>query len=160
VPYPTWADGGLITAPPGNVVDYGRVEALILELCERFDVQEVAMDAWNATASINRLTEAGVPVVTHRQGFISMSPPMKEAERLILSGKIRHGAHPVLRWCVGNVVPDRDPAGNIKPSKARAKERIDLAVAMVMAVGRASAGEGSGSVYNDESARPDGILIL
>ncbi|SDD71874.1 terminase large subunit [Rhodospira trueperi] len=159
VPYPAWADSGLLTATPGNVVDYAAVEACIIDLCERFNVQEVAMDQWNATGSITRLQDAGVPVTTHRQGFVSMSPPMKDTERLILSGKIRHGGHPVLRWCVANVVPDKDPAGNIKPSKARAKERIDAAGALIMAVGRAVVGEG-GSVYDDEDARPEGLLIL
>lgn len=160
VPYPAWADTGLLTATPGTVVDYGAVEACIIGLCARFDVREVAMDQWNATGSITRLQEAGAPVTTHRQGFVSMSPPMKDTERLILSGKVRHGGHSVLRWCVGNVVPDKDPAGNIKPSKARAKERIDAATALIMAVGRAVAGEGGSSIYNDETARPDGFLIL
>ncbi|MBB4287500.1 terminase large subunit [Roseospira goensis] len=160
VPYPSWCDTGLLTATPGNVVDYGAVEACIMDLCARFDVREIAMDQWNATATINRLTEAGLPVATHRQGFLSMSAPMKDTERLNLSGKIRHGGHEVLRFCVGNVTPDRDPAGNIKPSKTRSKERIDAATALIMAVGRAVAGDGGGSIYNDETARPDGFLIL
>jgi len=160
VPYPAWADAGLLTATPGPVVDYGTVEACIMGLCERFDVREIAMDPWNATATVSRLQEAGLPVVTHRQGFVSMSAPMKDTERLALAGKLRHGGHAPLRWAVSNVVPDRDASGNVKPSKARAKERIDAAVAMIVAVGRAAAGDSGGSIYDDEDARPGGLLIL
>ncbi|WP_413207009.1 terminase large subunit [Rhodospirillum sp. A1_3_36] len=160
VPYPAWAEQGFITACPGPVVDYGMVEERIKDIAGRFRVCEIAMDKWNATGTISRLLEEDLPVVTHQQGFVSMSPPMKEAQRLILQGKIRHGGHPVLRWCVSNVIPDKDAAGNIKPSKARVLERIDGAAAMIMAVGRALAGESGASVYNDADARPDGFLII
>ena len=89
-----------------------------------------------------------------------MNSPMKDTQRLILSGHLRHNGHPVLRWCVANLVPERDAAENIKPGKTRSKERIDGAVAMIMAVGRACLGDHGGSIYDDEDARPDGLLVL
>ena len=48
-----------------------------------------------------------------------------------------HGGHPVLTWMAGNLVARQDPAGNIKPDKAKSTEKIDGMVALIMAVDRA-----------------------
>ncbi len=68
-----------------------------------------------------------------------------------MEGKIQHGGHPVLRWMAGNVVVDRDPAENIKPTKAKSPEKIDGIVAAIMALDRCIRNEGveQGSVYDD-----------
>jgi phage terminase large subunit-like protein len=79
-----------------------------------------------------------------------MSEPTKELEALVIGGKLRHGGNPILRWMAGHVTVETDPAGNIKPSKKRSKDRIDGIVATVMALGRAMVGTASGnrpSVY-------------
>lgn len=44
VPYPRWATKGQITATPGNVIDYRAVEQRIRDLCQEFDVLEIAFD--------------------------------------------------------------------------------------------------------------------
>ena len=52
---------------------------------------------------------------------------------------------PLLEWCVGNVVGRPDRRGNLYPAKPRPEQKIDAAVALMMAVGRAmaeDAGEG------------------
>jgi phage terminase large subunit-like protein len=77
-------------------------------------------------------------MVPIRQGFATLSAPTKELEKLVLSGRIGHGAHPVLRWCASNVTVETDPAGNLKPSKAKSTERIDLIAALITALARAS----------------------
>jgi phage terminase large subunit-like protein len=93
----------------------------------------------------------GFTVVPFGQGFKDMSPPAKELLRLTMDGKIAHGGHPALRWMVDNIHVRTDPAGNIKPDKERSTERIDGAVAAIMALDRALRnGQGSGaSVYDD-----------
>jgi phage terminase large subunit-like protein len=92
------------------------------------------------------------------QGFKDMSPPTKEFYKLLMEGRIIHGGNPVMRWMAGNVVVDRDPAENIKPTKAKSPEKIDGIVAAIMALDRcirhASA---SGSVYDDPA---HGLLIF
>ena len=91
----------------------------------------------------------------HRKGFISMNDPIKQTQKLILDGKLRHGGHPVLAWCISNVATRKDPAGNIKFDKDKSSEKIDLAVALVMAVGRAVLGKQKRSVYEDR-----GVITL
>lgn len=153
VPYPVWRDQGHITATDGNVVDYDVVETIVMQLAERYDLKELAIDRWNSTGTQTRLTAAGITVVPFGQGFASMTAPAKDLEKLVLEGRIRHGGHPVLRWCIGNTVVQTDPAGNIKPAKNQSTERIDLTVALVMALGRAMVHSPVGSVYEDRGMR-------
>jgi len=121
----------------GNVVDYDVIRRRINELGERFKIREIAIDRWNATQLAVQLQGDGFEVVTFGQGFRDMSGPTKELEKLVISGKLRHGNHPVLRWMASNVSVETDAAGNLKPSKKKSTERIDGIVAGIMALGRA-----------------------
>jgi phage terminase large subunit-like protein len=141
VPYDLWRDQGHLIATEGDVVDYEVVREHIRELGEVLDIQEIAIDRWNSTGLQTQLTGDGFTVVQFGQGFASMSAPTKELERLLLLKALRHGGHPVLRWMADNVAVNQDPAGNIKPDKAKSTERIDGIVALVMAIGRATSQE-------------------
>ncbi len=90
----------------------------------------------------NTLDSMRFPMVEHRQGFASMSGPMKRVEERVAQNRIRHAGNPVLAWQVSNVHRDEDAAENIKPNKKKSQGRIDAAVAMIMAVGRATANDG------------------
>lgn len=137
VNYDLWKRQGHILSTAGNVVDYDYIEQFILGLRERYDIREIAYDRWNAQQLVQHLTDEGLAMVPMGQGFVSMSNPTKDLMRLTLEGKLAHGGHPVLRWCMDNIVVRTDPAGNIKIDKARATEKVDAAVALVMALDRA-----------------------
>jgi phage terminase large subunit-like protein len=137
VPYERWARQGLIEMTPGNVIDYDRIRMRINELGQRFHIQELAIDPWNATQLSLQLQGDGFEVIQFGQGFKEMTAPTKEFEKLVISRKIRHGGNPVLRWMAGNVSAETDAAGNLKPSKKKSNERIDGIVAAIMAMGRA-----------------------
>ena len=147
VNYDLWKRQGFIFATEGNVVDYEAIEQKILQLREYYDIREIAYDRWNATLLVQHLSDEGLTMVPFGQGMVSMSPPTKELMRLTLEEKLAHGGHPVLRWCMDNAVVQTDAAGNIKLSKEKATEKIDLAVALVMALDRAIRNETAGSVY-------------
>ena len=116
VPYETWVRQGYITATPGNVIDYDYILAQIDEDAQMYDLHEIAFDRWGATRIVQDLQEMGLTVVQFGQGFASMSAPMKELEKLILSHRLAHGNNPVLTWMADNLVASVDPAGNIKLS--------------------------------------------
>src|SRR5690606_30572061 len=141
VPYPRWAAEGFITPTPGNVTDYRAVENFIRDLCPRFDVREIAFDPAYAQGVMAPLHEDGLPVATMRQGWVTMAPAIRELERAIIGRRFRHGGNPVLRWCFENIAVETDKAGNKSFHKGKSRERIDLAVAAAMAVGRASNGD-------------------
>jgi phage terminase large subunit-like protein len=67
-----------------------------------------------------------------------MSPATKAFEERILNRQLIHDGNPVLTWAMSNVSIESDAAGNKKPNKDRSRERIDPAVAAVMAVGIAA----------------------
>lgn len=148
VPYSQWEREGLLTMTPGDVIDFDVIRRDIKELGERFEIRQIAIDRWNATHLTTQLGGDGFDVVPFGQGFASMSGPTKELETLVLSGRLRHGGHPVLRWMASNVAVEMDASGNLKPSKKKSIEKIDGIVASVMAVGLASARTSVGSVYD------------
>lgn len=160
VPYTTWAEDGFITPTPGDVVDYGAVEDRIRDLCDEFDVREIAFDPYLAQQMMGNLGDDGLPVVAMRQGSLTMGPAIRDLEHAIVGGRIAHGGHPILRWNFSNVVVETDKAGLKAFNKGKARDRIDGAVACAMAVSRAMAGESACSIYDDPDARPDGLLIL
>ena len=137
------------------MVDYGVVETYTAELAERFRVEAIAIDRWNSTGTQTRLQEIGLPVVAFGQGFASMSSACKEVERLILNRQLVHDGNPVMRWCLSNVAIAQDPAGNIKIDRQKAKEKVDGAVALAMAIGVASAAP-AGSIYAE---RPSFLVV-
>ena len=139
VSYLDWIKDGYITPTGGNVIDYEHLFEHIMRDKEMFDIKEMAFDRWNASSIVTKMTEAGIPCVGFGQGFKSMSSPVKAIESLVLQGKLNHGDNPVLAWCVNNVLIVSDPADNVKMDKSKAVERIDGAVALAMAIGRAEA---------------------
>lgn len=156
VPYDIWEKQGYIMSTEGNVIHYDFIEKFIMDLSEKYHILEIAVDRWNATQMIQNLEGEGFTIVPFGQGFSSMSAPTKEFYRLLMEGRIIHGGNPVLRWMAGNVVIDTDPAGNIKVTKAKSKEKIDGIVAAIMALDRCIRQEGqSGSVYDER-----GLLVF
>ncbi len=157
VPYDTWARRGLLNVTAGNVVDYAAIEQFIAELAERYRIAEISFDRWNATYLTQRLEgEYDFTMVQFGQGFSSMSAPTKELERLILERKLAHNGNEILRWNVDNLVVETDAAGNIKPSKRKATEKIDGVVALIMSLSRATINSaGQSSVYDSR-----GLLFI
>jgi len=65
------------------------------------------------------------------------SPAIIELEAAMRSGRLRHDGDPVLGWCRSNVVGEADMRGNGYPTTAQPDQKIDAAIAVMMAVGRA-----------------------
>jgi len=139
VPYDAWVRQGYISVTPGDVIDYDFILAQVSEDAQAYDIAELAFDRWGATYIQTKLQELGGEdwLVQFGQGFSSMSPPMKDLEKIILGGRFAHGNNPVLSWMADNLVARMDPAGNIKPDKEHSREKIDGMVALIMALDRA-----------------------
>jgi len=75
--------------------------------------------------------------------------------KLTLEKRIAHGGHPVLTWMMDNIYVKTDPAGNIKPDKEKSTEKIDGAVALIMALDRLIRNENKESVYDER-----GLILL
>lgn len=157
VPYDVWLKTGHLEITEGNVVHYGYIEKFIEELGTKYNIKEIAFDRWGAVQMVQNLEGMGFTVVPFGQGFKDMSPPTKELMKLVLERKLAHGKHPVLRWMMDNIFIRRDPAGNIKPDKEKSTEKIDGAVATIMALDRAIRCE---NVNNTSVYDGRGILFI
>jgi phage terminase large subunit-like protein len=140
-----WASAGFLTVTDGDVIEYEAVYEKIKSLAQQYRIIDIAIDRWNCAQLAQQMMTDGLSVVAFGQGYASMSPAAKDFEALMISEKLRHSGHPVLRWCSGNCSIEADAAGNIKPSKGRSSEKIDLLVASIMAVARARVGEAGGA---------------
>ena len=132
-----WIADGQIIATEGNVTDYSYIKAKIIELAQQYDIKDIAFDRFNASQLVIDLQNEGLQMFPFGQGFISMSSPTKELERLVKDGQLKHDGNPVTRWMMGNILLKSDPAGNIKIDKAKSGDKVDGPVSIVMALGTA-----------------------
>lgn len=156
-----WADQGYLEVTPGNIIDYDQIYDQLLTDMNTFDILSMAYDPYGGSGLIPKLASEGLPLVKLRQGTVSLSPPMKEWQRLVYSGTkknpvFRHH-NPVADWCVGNLVVATDSSGNIKPDRAKSTEKIDLVAACVDAVSELTAKFGDRSV---DSPSYSGMSLL
>lgn len=142
VPYDVWEKQGYLKTTPGASIEYEFVAAYLRrEVFDRHDVQAIAFDRWNWRFLKPWLEKVWftedelAKFVEFGQGYISMSPAVRELEAKLLGNKLRHGNHPVLTMCAANAVVQTDPAGNRKFIKGKTSGRIDGMVALTMAVG-------------------------
>ena len=135
VPYPGWAKQGFIELTDGNVVDYNHIRRKINQLSGEYRIKKIAIDTWNAMQLATELQEDGLNVEAFNQSPRTFNSPTKDFESLVVSGKISHNGHPVLRWNAQNAALYEDNNENKKPSKTKSSERIDGIVAAVMALG-------------------------
>lgn len=141
VPYDQWADDGWLETTPGPSIEYEYIAYVLRDLFDKCDVKALAFDRYNMKFLKPYLEKAGFSeyelnkFIEFGQGFVSMSPALRELESRLLGGKLRHGNHPVLNMCAFNATVDIDPAENRKFVKGKQTGRIDGMVALAMAIG-------------------------
>ena len=132
-----WIADGHITTTEGNVTDYSFIKAKIVQLATEYDIRDIAFDRFNASQLVIELQNEGITMFPFGQGFVSMSTPTKELERMVKNKQLRHANNPVTRWMMSNVLLRTDPAGNVKIDKAKSGDKVDGPVSVVMALGTA-----------------------
>ena len=135
--YRKWHAQGLLTVTPGNIIDFGEIEADVVSLSREYGAQSVGYDPHQATMLVTRLQDEGVPVVEFRPTVLNFSEPMKQVEALIRDRKLAHDGDEVMTWAMSNVVAKLDAKDNVYPRKERPENKIDPFVALCMAMGLA-----------------------
>lgn len=148
--YKNWVRDGWMIATPGDVVDYGFIQKVIMDACERYDVRLINYDRWNSSQLVVDLIAEGVPMNPFGQGFASMGTPTREYEKRVYTREDVHDGNPVIRWMLSNVAIQRDPADNIKVAKDKSIDKVDGVVADIMSLGAIMMDDSPGkSVYED-----------
>lgn len=151
--YQGWVNSGHLIATPGNMIALTQIEEDIVELSAPLPLREVAKDPWGGHQLGANLAEEGLTVVDIPQQVRFLSEPMKEIQALVDAGRFRHDDNPCYVWQLSNVEVKEDRNENIFPRKSRAANKIDAAVATIVAMNRALAAEPV------EEAEPE-IVIL
>lgn len=129
-----WVREGWLRLTEGNVIDDEAVIATVLADAGTFRVLTIGHDRWGAKTVARRLDEEGLTCVPVGQGYASLSDPTKTLLKLLLRKAYRHGGNPIMRWMVDNLAVRMDPAGNVKPDKEKARDKIDGVSAAVTAI--------------------------
>ena len=137
VAYDGWVRAGLLNATPGNTIDFDYIRHDINELNRDYHIKEIAYDSWGAALLSSQLRDDGLEMYEFIQGWKSYAAPTKEFMALQLNRRLAHGNNPILRWMASNMVAKIDPAGNMKPDKGKARQKIDGIVAAIMGLDRA-----------------------
>jgi phage terminase large subunit-like protein len=141
VPYDVWAQDGYLLTTPGRSIEYEFIAHELRDIFDMCDVKQLAFDRYNMKFLRPWLEKAGFTeeelerFVEFGQGFLSMSPAIRELESKLLQKQLKHGNHPVLTMCAANAITINDPAGNRKFNKQRSTGRIDGMQALAQAVG-------------------------
>ncbi len=136
--YEQWAQEGLITVVEGETTDFDLVEQWAIDVASRFDVRSIAYDPWALARLSQRLrNNHGLPPVEYRPTVMNFSEPTKLLDAKMRNRRVFHTGDAVLRFCVSNVVGHYDACSNVYPrrSKSAPQNKIDLAIASIMALG-------------------------
>jgi phage terminase large subunit-like protein len=139
MPYRTWAEQGFLELCVGNVIDYREVKARLIWGVQTFDLREICFDPYNSRQLSTQLIDEGYECVEIRQGYATLSEPSNKILELVASGKLRHGAHPILRWnasCL-STKESNDCLMFAKPQRQKDTSRIDGISATTDAMARA-----------------------
>lgn len=140
--YQAWVNAGHLNATPGNMISLTQIQEDVLEDTRTVGaITEVAKDPWGGHQLGANLEEEGVVVVDIPQQVRYLSEPMKVIQALVDDGRFHHDGNPCFVWMLSNVEVKEDRNENVFPRKARASNKIDAAVALIVAMNRALAAE-------------------
>jgi phage terminase large subunit-like protein len=157
VPYRQWWEQGYLHLTEGSVTDWRYVVTLVKEIAKEFKLREVAFDPYGARDVVRELADGGISCLDVSQSITSLTAPTKRLQELVLSKKLVHTGHPLLRWNFDCSSIYSDPNGNIKvfkPDRRKSSKHVDGVVALIMAISRLQNTEKKGpSVYLSRGVR-------
>lgn len=146
--YQKWVHDGHLIATEGNVIDHRRILDDLVADASAYTIRELGFDPYNAEMLTQELrSKSGVTTTEVPQTVKFLSEPMKQLEALVLSGRFHHDGNPVMTWCIANVVAHIDANDNIFPRKDKIENKIDGAVALIIALSRALAAPAAKAVW-------------
>ncbi len=137
--YQAWVHSGHLIATPGNMIDLEQIQEDLIEAASAIHIREVAKDPWGGHQLGANLAAEGFTVVDIPQQVRYLSDPMKEIDAVLNAGRFHHDGNPAYVWMLSNVEVQEDRNENIFPRKSRAQNKIDAAVATIVAMNRALA---------------------
>lgn len=126
-----------IWQPRDEGVDVAGVEAHLRALHHEFDVREFIYDPAYFQRSAEHLADDGLPMVEFPQSAARMIPACGHAYELIVNRRVAHDGAPTYTDQVLSAAQRMTDTG-WRLSKGKSKRKIDAAIALVMALDRAT----------------------
>lgn len=136
IPYTKWKERGLLTACDGTKVNFSDVTNWFEKMMNIYNITPlwIGYDPWNSKYWIDEMANKGFNMEEVRQGYKTLSQPMKEMEADFKAKLIIYDNNPILKWCLTNTAIKRDENDNIRPVKGQnQRARIDGMVSLLIA---------------------------
>ncbi len=150
-PYEAWAEAGFLIPTKGKVIRYDIIARDMYQFSQDYELVELAYDRYLIRSFEDELDDIGayLPLAEHPQGLnhrtgteLWMPQSIDEIEALLLEGRLRIEVNPALRSAVASVSMYESAAGLRRFEKNKSTARIDIAVAITMAIGSATNRDG------------------
>ncbi|MDW5376830.1 terminase TerL endonuclease subunit [Halomonas sp. HP20-15] len=159
--YQGWVESHHMAATEGSEVDYREILETAKEVHSVTPALESPIDPHGAANLSHQLEDEGLCPISITQNYTNMSDPMKELEAAIIAGRFHHDGNPIMTWCISNVVGKHLPGNDdvVRPIKQGSHNKIDGAVALIMAIGRAMLADQAETNILD-TLSDDDILVM
>jgi phage terminase large subunit-like protein len=134
-PYAEWERDQLLTVTEGDTTDLDLIEETIIEDARTDGIIEIAYDKRFAQQLALHLQGAGLTAVDTPQGY-ALNEAIKSVQKMIVDLELAHGSNLILSWNMDNSVLRSGRNKEVRLDKEASKEKIDGAVALVMANAR------------------------
>lgn len=151
--YQGWVNAGHLIVTSGNMIDLEQIQQDVIDAAGTVVIEQVAKDPWGGQQMGANLAREGFEVVDVPQQVRYLSEPMKIIAAEVDAGRFHHDGNPAFLWMMSNVEVKEDRNENLFPRKARASNKIDAALATIIAKSRMLA------AAEDEPATPE-IFVL
>ena len=139
--YRKWVKTGHLIQTDGATIDFEEITEHVIASSARINPKEVVYDPHIATQMANALLAARIEAVEFTQTPHNFTVPVDELLAALKDGRFHHDGNPITTWCFSNTVARPARKGMVAPTKQKGKahQKIDGAVAAIMAMGRACA---------------------
>lgn len=139
--YRKWVRTGHLIQTDGGTIDFDEITEHVLATCAKSNPEEVVYDPHIATQIANTLVGQRITAVEFVQTPHNFTLPVDELIAAMKDGRFHHDGNPITTWCMSNTVARPARKGMLAPTKQKGKahQKIDGAVAALMALGRATA---------------------
>lgn len=135
---PGWVEEKFVKVNPGNLTDFDVIADDMRADCKLHDMQEIGFDPALSMYFAGKLVDEGLPLVQIGQRSLFFTQVLLQVENLVLAGKIKHDGNPVMDWMISNLVVKVSKFNELRsPTKDRDEDKIDGAMALLIAFGRA-----------------------
>lgn len=135
-----WVRSGWVTATDGDTIDYEAIYDAVADDNDRFVIVNATYDKWSGEPVRQAIVKrTGLQMYESDTTYGRMTAPLAELQRLLKAGELRHGGHPVARWCADNLqvkspTDDPDRMRPVKPERHASGKRIDGATTLLLAI--------------------------